>query len=470
MRRWISAAALLLLLAFPAGATQTGTPEAFRLAGSYGGSVEQMRPPPMPPPSHPPVMPPNLFRPPLPPIPNIGAILNGAKKKPGTGGNAATGPASMPDYVPHQVLVVRTVEAADDEAFAKAHGLETDASFALPAFGIRVVLLGIPDDREAPEVAGGLVGAPGIIFAQPNILYRTLDEKEAANTSKAPADDLQYALRQLRVDQAQRLATGKGTMIALIDTGIDADHPALAGRIAGRADLLDKAAEPALHGTALAGILVADGRVRGIAPGAQLLAIRAFEADPNDPSRGLSTSDKLARALDIAHGRGAKVVNMSFGGPQDRLLALLVERIMDAGVAVIAAAGNGGKAGKAPYPAALPGVIAVTATDKKDRLYRFATRGGYIAVAAPGVDIFAIAPGRSYSFVSGTSIAAAHVAGVVALLIEIHPGLTPADAKMILEASAHDLGAPGPDTDFGAGLVDALDAVQAATVTAKSLH
>jgi subtilisin family serine protease len=479
MKRWISTTALLFLLAWPTGAAETATPGAFQLAGSYGSSIEQMRPPPPPPPlnhtppspNHPPLGPPHIFRPPLPPAPDIGAILHEAKKRPEDAAAGSAGAAGMPTYVPRQLLVVMAA-ANDGKALAaliKAHGLERDAAFNLPSFGIQVARLRIPDDREAPEVAGDLSGAPGVLFAQPNFRYRTLDKREDTGNDKAETDGLQYALRRMRADQAQQLATGKGTTIALIDTGVDAGHPALKGRIAEQADMFDKAAEPALHGTALAGILVANGRVRGIAPGARLLTIRAFEADPNDPSRGTSSSDKLARALEIALGRGAKVVNLSFGGPQDRLLALLVERTLAAGIIVVAAAGNGGATGKAPYPAALPGVIAVTATDERDRLYRSATRGRYITVAAPGVDIFAIAPGRSYGFISGTSIAAAHVAGVVALLIESHPGLSPASAKAFLEGSAHDLGAPGPDPDFGAGRVDALKALRAATLPPTSL-
>ena len=111
------------------------------------------------------------------------------------------------------------------------------------------------------------------------------------------------------------------------------------------------------------------------------------------------------------------------------------------------------------YPAADPDVIAVTATDSDDHIFTMANRGRYIAVAAPGVDILALAPGDAYLFTTGTSIAAAHVSGIAALLLELNPSLTPGDIRAILMATAKPIGPPRPDSDFGAGLVNAYRAV-----------
>src|SRR5204862_4394289 len=114
------------------------------------------------------------------------------------------------------------------------------------------------------------------------------------------------------------------------------------------------------------------------------------------------------------------------------------------------------------FPAADPNVIAVTATDSDDALFANANRGSHIAVAAPGVDILVPAPDGTYQFTTGTSVAAAEVSGVVALLIERNPSLKPADVRRILMRTAKDLGAKGRDPEFGAGLVNAFEAVRAA--------
>jgi subtilisin family serine protease len=131
------------------------------------------------------------------------------------------------------------------------------------------------------------------------------------------------------------------------------------------------------------------------------------------------------------------------------------------GMVLIAAAGNAGPSSPPLYPAADPNVIAVTATNADDALFTGANRGNYIAVAAPGVDIFAPAPDRAYQFTTGTSVAAAEVSGVAALLIERNPSLTPAEVGKILMDTAKDLGPKGRDRDFGAGLVNALKALTA---------
>ena len=129
---------------------------------------------------------------------------------------------------------------------------------------------------------------------------------------------------------------------------------------------------------------------------------------------------------------------------------------------LIAAAGNAGPRSPPLFPGADPNVIAVTATDVDDKLFEGANRGRYVAVAAPGVDILVPAPDGAYQLTTGTSVAAAEVSGVVALLLERNPRLTPADIRRILTGSAKRLG-PGPrDDNFGAGLVDPLKAIQSA--------
>jgi subtilisin family serine protease len=118
---------------------------------------------------------------------------------------------------------------------------------------------------------------------------------------------------------------------------------------------------------------------------------------------------------------------------------------------MVAASGNAGPKSPPLYPAADADVIAVSATDVDDRLFAASNRGGHIAVAAPGVDIFLPAPGSKYQMTSGTSFSAAYVSGLAALILERNPALKPADVRAILTTSARDLGAPGRDDLFGAG-------------------
>jgi subtilisin family serine protease len=186
-------------------------------------------------------------------------------------------------------------------------------------------------------------------------------------------------------------------------------------------------AAPEPPGTEIAGILVARAKLTGVAPEAKLLSVRAFSGGKAKPAQ--STSLQLLKGINWAFDAGARIMNMSFAGPMDPLLERIIKAAAEKGVILVAAAGNEGPKAPPVYPAAYPDVIAVTATDEKDKLYAKANRGDYISVAAPGVDI--IAPGLkgSYALSSGTSMAAAHVSGVAALLLERNAELSAADAR-----------------------------------------
>ena len=154
---------------------------------------------------------------------------------------------------------------------------------------------------------------------------------------------------------------------------------------------------------------------------------------------------------------------MSFAGPKDPVArSARSSSPHDQGIVLIAAAGNAGPKSPPLFPGADPNVIAVTATDVDDKLFTGANRGKYVAIAAPGVDILVPAPEGAYQLTTGTSVAAAEVSGIVALLLERNPKLTPADIRRILTASARRLGTGARDDNFGAGLVDPLKALQLA--------
>ena len=196
-------------------------------------------------------------------------------------------------------------------------------------------------------------------------------------------------------------------------------------------------------------MIIAHGRLKGAAPSARILAIRAFDTSNN------ATTLSLLRAIDWALARGAHIINMSFAGPTDPEIARALRAAREKGVILVAAAGNAGAKSPPLFPASDENVIAVTATDAKDKLLPVANRGRHIALAAPGVDILAPAPNGNYQFSSGTSLAAAYVSGLVALILERRPNLTLETVKGILTSSAADLGPKGRDDQFGAGLADA---------------
>src|SRR5580704_1802184 len=291
-----------------------------------------------------------------------------------------------------------------------------------------------------------------VASVQPNYMF-SLQEDAAQPADGTQGDPAQYVLSKLHIDQAHQIATGKDVPIAVIDSEIDVAHPDINGTTVKSFDALGGEVKPQQHGTAMAGAIISHGKLEGIAPGAELLAARAFD----DHSDG--TSFAIYKSVQWAADNGARIINMSFTGPPDPTMHRLLVAAYAKGIVLVAAAGNAGPKAAPLYPGADPDVIAVTATDDNDGLFDSANRGQYIAVAAPGVQILALAPADSYTVTTGTSVAAAHVSGVAALLLQHEPDLKPSDIRSILTTTAKPLGVPEDHTDFGAGLVNAYRAV-----------
>ena len=169
------------------------------------------------------------------------------------------------------------------------------------------------------------------------------------------------------------------------------------------------------------------------------------------------TSMNIVKGLEWAVQQGAQIINMSFAGPRDPILEQAIRSLRDRGIILIAASGNAGAKSPPLFPAADPNVIAVSATDQDDKTYKNAVRGRHVAIAAPGVDILVPAPEGGYQLTTGTSVAAAHISGVVALMLERNPRLTPNDIRNILATSARKL--PQGRNEIGAGLVDPVQAI-----------
>jgi subtilisin family serine protease len=255
--------------------------------------------------------------------------------------------------------------------------------------------------------------------------------------------------------EAHSIATGRNVKVAVIDSEIDAQHPDLQGVIAASYDALPSSDQtPHPHGTGMAGAIGSHQRLLGVAPGARILGIRAFGVSD---SGAQGTSMNIVKGLEWAVEQGAQVINMSFAGPRDPILEQAIRGLKDRGVILIAAAGNAGPKSPVLFPGGDPNVIAVSATDMDDKTYANANRGKQVAIAAPGVDILVPAPDGGYQLTTGTSVAAAHISGVVALMLERNPRLTPAEVRGILSATAKKL--PQGKNDVGAGLVDPVQAL-----------
>lgn len=258
-----------------------------------------------------------------------------------------------------------------------------------------------------------------------------------------------YPLSLTGIGAARQHTSGNGVVIGMIDTPVDIDHESLHSAIE-RIDLIPAGDEAnRLHGTEIAGVMISRNPRIGIAPDARLVAISAFSTNPQNPQERRSNSGLVAKALQIAMDRGVNVLNLSFAGKPDPVVDRLVEAAMQRGITVVASAGNGGPHAPAAYPAAIPGVIAVTAVDKGEQVFNNANRGDYIDLAAPGVGILTTAPRGSFHVSSGTSLATAHVSGAIALLKSMNPSFNPAT----LNQTAIDLGKPGYDPEYGYGLI-----------------
>lgn len=368
--------------------------------------------------------------------------------------------APLPRFRANEVVVLIGGTDADAVAddLARLHRLERIESLAIELLAATAARFRIPDGRAPAAVIGTISGDPRVDLISPNFLYRP---SQTARKRKPGAATPQYALTKLSVSSAHNLAKGRNVQVAVIDTGVDGGHPALGGAVAERFNAVPKTSDLAHpHGTAVAGIIAGRGRIKGVAPQARLLAVRAFYVHR---TRKLpeTTSFILLRGVDWAFARGARIFNLSFAGPEDPLLRRTLDAAHDKGAILIGAAGNGGPKAPPAYPAAYGSVIAVTATDAKDKLYAQANRGSYLTLAAPGVDILVPYTGKRYRFSSGTSMAAAHVSGLVALMLERDPTLTMAEIRRALTSTAHDLGPRGRDPQFGAGRADAFASLQA---------
>jgi len=297
-------------------------------------------------------------------------------------------------------------------------------------------------------------------------------EAQAAIRRAAPDAEVDYN-HVYRPETKERLPSGGGEMPAelvrslatvdasslsmgLIDTAIDADHPALrAARVQQRSFTPPDYAQPSQHGTSVLSILVGQAPdYRGLLPGAQVYAAAVFFVGPD--GREIATTAGLVRALDWMTQKRVPVVNMSLAGPRNGILETAIDRAYESGTVVVAAVGNRGPTAAPLYPAASERVVAVTAVSSSGKIYRLANRGAQVDFAAPGVDVLHADGKAGYRASSGTSLAAPFVAAVIAASChELQPF---AACLQALQRNAEDLGDAGFDPVFGYGIIRPLAA------------
>jgi subtilisin family serine protease len=262
------------------------------------------------------------------------------------GGSAASGKArnngprrNVAQIAPNQRTIANEIVAEIDgslsdaqaDALARRHRLARLESQNFPLVGATIGLFRVADRRSFEMASRELATDGAVRSVQPNFRY-ILQEQTAALTEGDPA---QYALAKLRLPEAHRLAHGANVTVAVIDSGIDVKHPEFANGIAASFDALGSKEGPHVHGTGIAGAIMAHARLMGSAPAARILAIRAFGTAPNGAE---STSFVVLKGLDYAAAHGAQIVNMSFAGPNDALVERGIAAAATRGIVMVAAA------------------------------------------------------------------------------------------------------------------------------------
>ena len=366
--------------------------------------------------------------------------------------SVAPEPAPPPASAPSEALLAlpKGPSGALPTDFELGEGVSVAESYWSPVLCATIARLsgpaGLALAELVPRVPAEATVAPNDRYATAAVRIRAWPAVRPAPTAGEPDPHLglQYGLAQAGALDARSVTRGAGARIALLDSAPDAGHPELA---AIRVETLEDAApQPATHGTLMAGVIAAAENngfgIAGVAPGAELAAIPVCE--PTGRAADDCGLYSLLRGLDRAFEVGAQIVNLSLVGPANPLLERAVDRLDGLGVVVVAAAGNEGTA-EPRYPAAYPSVVGVGAVDANRAAFVNGNSGPSAELTAPGVAVLSTVPGSGFAFGDGTSLAAAHVSGVLALLVGA--GSPPLEARTALFQAGNALpGATGGST------------------------
>ena len=298
---------------------------------------------------------------------------------------------------------------------ARKYGLKMLADWPMPSLGVECYVMEVQQGADTAQVAQTVSRDTRAEWVQPMALFRSLGHDD-------PLYEVQPAASEWHLAELHKVSTGRRIVVAEVDSGVEATHPDLAGQVQATENFVPgNAYSGEQHGTAVAGIVagIADNHIgiAGVAPGARLMVLRACWQTGDTAA---CSSFTLARALQFALDRGVRVINLSVTGPPDRLLNELLDVAVGRGATIVVAADP--EQAQGGFPASHPGVLAVATDDATDVPW----------LLAPGRDVPTTLPGARFGFVSGSSFAAAHVSGLVALMMQLSPGLTAAQAREAL--------------------------------------
>ena len=322
------------------------------------------------------------------------------------------------------------------QKLAREYGLRHVDGWPIELLDVHCVVYEILDDRPTSEVLERLTADPRVASAQRMQLFEVLG-RESYNDPHFP---LQHGLHAMQVAAAHQWASGDGVRVAVVDTGVDVDHPELVGRVAAAENFVDR--DPLgftqdVHGTAVAGVIasLADNGIGivGVAPSVRLLALKACWEGGAGSTGAVCSTFTLAKAISFAVGKRADVLNLSLTGPRDPLLSQLLSRAIDRGVIVVTAMAEGVE-DEPGFPASLDRVIAVRASRERISNGRLEPKA---TLSAPGEDVLTLRPHGAYDFMSGSSLAAAHVSGIAALLLERRPKLSYDAVHRLLDSTSN---------------------------------
>jgi len=307
-----------------------------------------------------------------------------------------------------------------------SYPVDAVAEWPLASIDVHCFVLRVSRFASVSEIISRLEQDAVVRTVQPMNQFRTL---AAGDTYQDDLFNLQTNLKDLDVVEAHRHVTGRNVKVAVIDTGVDTSHPDFVRQNIKSKDFVGVRLEQIpreKHGTAIAGLIAASNvnkkGIVGIAQNASVFAMRGCWQPTFGRSSGRCSSFSLARALNFAIINDIDIINMSLGGPYDPLLEEIINVAVEKhGIIIVAAYG---KSSKARFPATAANVIGVTG---------MARRGN--VVSAPGVDILSTAPNGKYDFYSGSSVATAHVSGVVALMLEANRSLRPSEILRLMKGS-----------------------------------
>lgn len=325
--------------------------------------------------------------------------------------------------------------------------------------GSPTYLIQVNTSLNAQRVAAQLAASPAVAYAEPN--YR----RTAQRTPNDKVLGQQWALRNMQALEAWDITTGGEVVVAVLDTGVDAGHPDLSGKVLPGYNVFRNngdADDDNGHGTAVAGLIAANTDngtgIAGLCWGCRILPVKVLSGN------GSGNDASVSAGIRWAADNGARVINLSLGGSgESRTLGEAVDYAISKGITVVAASGNEREQGNpVSYPAAYPNVLAVGATGNSDTVTGFSNTGDYIDIAAPGVGLWTTLPEGQYGPPNGTSFSSPYAAGAAALVLTLRPDLGWYDVGCILQASADDKGVAGKDPEYGWGRLNVLRAVQLA--------